>query len=214
MKLTLDREHAPTTVAMVVAILMLAAAFLLMVLPKPKEGLTEQKIKGDTFAAKKDESNAIKAADKLKPLVANQTWSGSGADIAPTVLALLSKIAAKHNVQLVSLRPQRTVVAGDLTQSAYLINLTGAFPDVLAFERELDKPDSRLAVENTQLGAADETTDNVTGTLAVEAYMLTPAPTTTTTTTTRSKNGKNPPKPGTTKSAVPGTDSIGSNVKA
>jgi len=102
------------------------------------------------------------------------------------------------------MRPQRTNNGGDLTQVGYLINVTGPFRDVLAFATDLDDPDSKLALENLQMGASDESTDNVNGTIGIDAYYLTPKATPSTTTKSKKKGG----------SKLPATLKGGSNVKA
>ena len=159
---------------MVIAIILLAAALVLMVWPKEDVSSLEAKIKKDTYTAELNTKHATRTIGDSKALIASETWSGSGSQVTPTLLNLVTKTAVKHAVQVSSVRPSRTIDSGDLTQLGYIMNVTGAFPDVLAFARELDKRDSRIAVENLEIGASDETTDNVIGTIGVMAYMLTP----------------------------------------
>lgn len=189
MKLSFDREHAPTSVAMVLAILMLIAAVVLLMLPKPDGTSAMRKIKKATSDAQFKEKLANEAVDQMRQQIANLTWAGSGQDIGETA-QLVSQLATKHGLSVVSFRPGQTVDAGDLIQTGYIVNVTGAYPDMLDFVADLEKPATRLAVENVQLGSSDESTDNVTGTVGIETYTLTSQVTTTTTATkTTSKSG-------------------------
>jgi Tfp pilus assembly protein PilO len=158
---------------MILAILMLVGAVVLLLLPAPNANTKIKQIKKDTFTAQLNEKQATEAVNAMRTQVAKQTWSGGGEDVDQTALALVSQLATKHSLSVVSFRRDRTVDAGDLTQMGYTINVTGTYTDMVDFEGDLEKPTTRLAVENVQLGSADESTDNVTGTIGVEAYVLT-----------------------------------------
>jgi len=112
------------------------------------------------------------------------TWPGDGSQIAPSALDFVTKVAAKHNVKLVGFRPQRAVDAGLVSQLPFLINMEGAFKDVMAAEADIESPASRMVVENYQIGSSQESTDQVTGTIGVEAYTIDPIVVKTTTKST------------------------------
>jgi Tfp pilus assembly protein PilO len=182
----MDREHAPTTVGLLLSILMLIGALILMLMPKPTP-FDAKTWNRSMLKARTVEVTAESANKNVLDQIAGQTWGGSTDQIAPSALAFVTQVAAKHNVQLESFRPQRVVNTGDVTQMGYLINVSGGFPDVSAFEKDIEDPSSRLAIETVQLGSSDESTDNVAGTVGVEAYVLTPHTTTSTKTTTTIK---------------------------
>jgi hypothetical protein len=192
MKLGFDREHAPTTTAMLIAVLMMLGALVLMLLPKPKPGKSEAKLKNDTFQEEVAYRSAGKQIDALKGQIVTQTWAGPD-QIASAVPLVVSKAAANHSIQLVSMRPQRTTKGVGLIQVGYLINVTGPFKDVLAFATDLDKPDSKLALENVQMGASDMTTDSVNGTIGVDAYYLPPRATSSSSSKSNKKGGSKLP---------------------
>ena len=88
------------------------------------------------------------------------------------MLALVAAIALKHHVTVVTVRNQRTVDDGNLTQFPFSVNLQGAFLDVTAFEREIETGAAKIAVESFQTASSDESTDTVAATVTVEAYMV------------------------------------------
>jgi hypothetical protein len=66
--------------------------------------------------------------------------------------------------------------SGDILQLPFLVNVEGPFMAVMRFERELEAPAAKVAVEDLQLGSSDESSDQVTGTITVATYKVPPKP--------------------------------------
>jgi Tfp pilus assembly protein PilO len=183
LKLSFDREHAPTTVGLLLSILIVVVAIVIKLMPMPVDTSGKQALKDYRSSALNEETDE-KNSKAILAQISNQIWGGPAGQIGPSALTLVTKIAGNHNIQLESFRPQRAIDSGDVTQYGYLINVSGPYQDVMAFEKDIEQPSTRLAVETIQIGSTDETTDNVAGTIGVEAYALTPTTTTVSTTKT------------------------------
>lgn len=177
-----DKEHRFTNGLMIVAVLLLVVSLAgkLLVAP-PIVSLTAfNKAK---FKDQEDVKTYLAQAKVQRTEDDSVTWAGNGTTVGPSALAFVTKVAAKHNVKVVGFRPGRAVDAGQVTQLPFLINLEGAYKDVMGAESDIESPTSKLAVENFQVGAAEESSDAVTGSIGVEAYTIDPVATKKTTKT-------------------------------
>lgn len=178
-----DKEHRFTNGLMIVAVilLVLSLAGKLLIAPPTVSSTAFTKAK---FKDEEETKNYLAQAKVQRHENDTVTWAGNGTTVGPSALAFVTKVAAKHNVKLVGFRPQHANDAGQVTQLPFLINLEGAYRDVMAAESDIESPTSKLAVENFQIGSAEESTDAVTGSIAVEAYTIDPVATKKTTKTT------------------------------
>ncbi|HWD37544.1 MAG TPA: type 4a pilus biogenesis protein PilO [Fimbriimonas sp.] len=170
MNLSLDRDRAPTTIVMAISIILLLSSIVAVFLPKGSSDSAKATFQTASAKATTAAKSAKADGEAAQEVVAKQTWAGISGQVS-SIVTLVNAVAAKHNVKIVALRPQHAADTGDLTQIPYAINAEGAYTDMLAFERDLEKPENRLAVELFQVGASDESSDHVTCTINVMAYV-------------------------------------------
>jgi hypothetical protein len=99
------------------------------------------------------------------------SWTGAPQEIQTQILNRIGVLAAKRNVKINTVRPQRTMDVDQLSTLPYLITVEGTYPNVLAFERDVEAPTNRLAVNVIQVTATDASTDRVTASIGVVAYL-------------------------------------------
>jgi Tfp pilus assembly protein PilO len=112
--------------------------------------------------------NETTAATSAK--VAQVLWDQNADIIGPTALSQINAFARARGVRLASFRPQQVATDGDLTRQPYLITLEGSFPNVMAFLRDVQAPEIKLAVHLVQMTAADGRSDIVNANIGVTAY--------------------------------------------
>lgn len=158
----------------VIVISAIALAFLLIVLilqPMPKAEGLQSKHRRDMRTA---EQATVKARDRIKELdasIATVTWTGAAQQVGPIALSKVTALAKARGVKLNQFRPQRTVTVGDLTQQPFLASVEGPYPAVIAFAKDLETRDTRLAVNLIQVSSADANTDRVLASIGVVAYL-------------------------------------------
>lgn len=84
----------------------------------------------------------------------------------------MNQIARKRNLKVASFRPQKPVDEAGLLRLPYLVSLEGTYRDALAFVKELEKPQNRLAVNLVQLASADGETSMVRATVGIWALRM------------------------------------------
>lgn len=102
--------------------------------------------------------------------IASTTWTGSLESVSPVVLERLNQMAAAKGLQVKTFRPQRSLAEGGLDVLAFVISVEGAFPNALAFIRQIEQPGSNLAVTQIQMAAVDGASDRVSATIGVTAF--------------------------------------------
>ena len=166
-----DKDQLPSTVIMSLAVIVLLGALGLAIFPKPSAASLQAKAKSvfnDTV--RKIDQDRATAADAER-FVASQSFSDPAQTVEHYSIKAVSNLSYKHRVKLTGIRPQRPVIIGDLTQLPFLINVTGSFLDVLAFEKDLETSSNKLAVNSVQMSASDPSTDNVVVNINVVAYL-------------------------------------------
>jgi hypothetical protein len=73
-------------------------------------------------------------------------------------------------LKLITFRPQKAEQERDLTRIPFLLALEGPYSDVVALTKDLERPQSKLAVNMLQLNSSDGVTDQVNAAINVVAY--------------------------------------------
>jgi Tfp pilus assembly protein PilO len=172
LNITPENQKMLSTGALVLAVLTLIAALGLALWPIPNTTAQIKTLDNKAFTAELQGKKAMASSEAQHQAALKQSWSGTGNEIGPTAYSNINAIANGLNVKIVNFREQRTTDAGDVTQMPFVVNAQGRYEDVVAFVHKIETTPSKLAVELFQLGATDESTDQVTATIGLEAYIL------------------------------------------
>jgi Tfp pilus assembly protein PilO len=166
-----DKDQLPSLVIFGLSGVILLGAVVLAVLPKPTAApvIAKDKKDRDTTIAK-IENDRQSAKDATVQVLA-QSFPGPAQTVEKYALTTVSGLTSKHKIKLTGIRPQRGNLAGDLTQLPFLVNVTGSYLDVIAFERDLEQPGNKLGVNSVQLAASDPSTDIVVANINIVAYL-------------------------------------------
>lgn len=168
-EIRLDRDVASKAL-LAIAALTLLAGLIVCLRPNKPVSLTSQEKQRQVDSLNKDIEAESAQRDYLRKQVADMTWRGKPEDIGPLALSGISKLVRSHGLKLVTFRPQKPEQEKDLTRIPFLMALEGSYTDVVAFTRDLEKPESKLAVNMVQLNSADGITDQVNATVNLIAY--------------------------------------------
>lgn len=170
-----NRENLGANVVIVASIAVLASTLAAMLfVPKPSTRGLETERRNREFAVRLDTQKAEERLKEIEEQVAEKAWVVPVAEVSPAALDTVTKAAERRNLRLVAMRPQRTVQIAELTQVPFVVTVEGAFPAAVAFVRDLEAPETKMAISLIQLGAMDGATDNVSMTLGLKAYALPP----------------------------------------
>lgn len=118
-------------------------------------------------AIKKAEETKKRAKANLSKVV----WQATPEAVSSKTLNDVASLTKKYKLNLVASRPLRRVDTPEMIQLPWQIVVEGAFQDVVGFERELEDPANRLAVNLFQLASGDATSDKVSATVGVIAFV-------------------------------------------
>jgi Tfp pilus assembly protein PilO len=200
LNITLDNQKVLSTGALVLSILILLAALGMALWPLPSTAAQIQDLKKKTVAAMAAGKKANDSVAAQQQIAISQTWLGTGNEIGPTAYQNLNKIASGLNVKIESFRSGRLIDAGDVSQIPYVLIADGSFVSVVQFVHQIETTPTKLAVETLQIGSSDESSDQVTATIGLEAYVINPVADTSSKTTT---GGTTTVKTPTVKTTVP-----------
>jgi len=186
-----DRENLPANIVSILAIVAMVGMlifYLVVPLPSTKGMAAKQRRKEiEVLDQTKAADDRIAAAEALEQRL---TWTGGQEEIAPSALANINGLVAKHKLRLVAFRPQRTDGKGAMVQIPFLLTVEGSYPQVVALVEDLYRPTSKMAVNLAQISNADAGTDKVTGNIGLVAFAKpTPAPSATSPSTTPTAGG-------------------------
>ncbi len=156
---------------MILGIVLLAASLVWMLLPLPSvAGLANGKARSKQTL--EEQIKQTKAANKeLSSQVDPLLWTGSPEDIGPKALSSVTTLAMNRHLKVSAFRPQKRIDMNGLLQVPFSASITGGFADAANFVKDLQNPKYRLAVSLVQLTATDGSSDAVTGTVNVVAYI-------------------------------------------
>jgi hypothetical protein len=167
-----ENQKVLSAAALVLSVIVLLAALGLALWPVPSPAAQINSLRKQSATAMKAGKAAKDSAAAQQTAALSQTWTGSGDEIGPTAYANLNKLASDLSIKIESFRSQRITDAGDVSQLPFLLNATGSFVNMLKFVHKIETTPTKLAVELCQFGSADESTDQVTATIGLEAYMI------------------------------------------
>jgi hypothetical protein len=170
------REDPVSAGISVAAILLLAGSLAAMLfLPKPvgpgqvERLKAENKVRAETAAADKRLAEAL-------TYIGAKTWTGTDQQVSPAVLTIATQLAKAHGLNWVALRPQRLDDKTTPPQLPYQAVVEGPFPQVVAYCRDLETQNTKIAVSSVMLSASDAASDNVTANIGLVAYLNSFAP--------------------------------------
>lgn len=168
-----DRSEFFPSLVSLAAILVLAGSVIVELLPaKTPDDLNPAKVRNARFKIQIATKEAQERKTEGQAVVDRYTWAGPVQDIGTESLRRVNALSRKHNVKLTAFRPQpRQGQVDDLVTLNYTLNIEGTCPDVLAFERELESPDTKLAVNLVQFSSSDVNTNKVTANIGIVAYL-------------------------------------------
>lgn len=163
----------PISIAMIVvgAVLLLAAVAVNRFVPLPT-------VQQAVLAKRRQEDDIKKAVaqanvDVLTNHASSQPklWQESDDRIAPEALSHVTSLALANKVKVTAFRPQKDLVAGTLAILPLFLTIQGPFPNVMSFERDLEDKEPLLAVNLLQVASADSSSNQVTATIGLSAYL-------------------------------------------
>lgn len=164
-----DRYFASKAL-IVIAIIALLAGLAMYALPK-KSGAISELDKNKQIDKLKSEIEAEQSTlDDCRKRISTLTWTQKYEEIGPAALAHISNLVRNHGLKLITFRPQKVEQQKDLARIPFLMALEGSYSDVVSFTKDLEKPESKLAVNMLQLNSSNGVTDQVNATINVIAY--------------------------------------------
>lgn len=126
--------------------------------------------------------NGAKDQESIEPLL----WTGQIDSVTPQVFGKITELVKKEKLKLIALRPQKPEDTMGLTQIPFGITVDGPYTNTMQLVKDLEAPETKLAVTLVQVNSADAATDHVTGTINIAAFTKTA-----TTVAPAAKGGKN-----------------------
>lgn len=174
------RNMAVASTLILLAFLMLVGtmAWYLMPLPSTKstaaQNADKKKMLGDSI--NKTEADRAKTEAGIQKLV----WLETPDKVAPQAMTKITEMARKRALKLVAFRPSKFVEGQGLIEVPIGVTVDGSFPNTMLFVKDIEASDLKLAVGTVQVASADTSSDRVTGTINLVAYLRgTTAPATT-----------------------------------
>ncbi|MBV9851448.1 MAG: hypothetical protein JO250_17405 [Armatimonadetes bacterium] len=166
------REDAlPSALILLSAALLTATLIYMLAVPRPSAAALDR---GHTRARRqvlRETADVRKRTRQAQAAVAPRLWPGDANAASSGVLALLTVQTRRHALKLGAFRPQRPQALAGLTELPFSVQVSGPYPRVQAVMAALDAPQSRLALRSVEVASSEETSDVVTATLGLSAYM-------------------------------------------
>lgn len=162
-----EKTWSLLTVLAGVVIVGLVAYQFMVPRPTPKGAIIHSRNEEELSLAQRiaiDKGEKLEASNKIR------LWNLGPEALGPMAMARVSNMAKNHSLNMVAFRPMRNQDAGNLVRSGYTISVEGVFPKVIQFARQLETPETKLAVVSLQVTATDGATDTVRATVGVIAY--------------------------------------------
>lgn len=161
-------KFSPASLAAVVLLVVIAAYDLFA--PPPA---LQSKGKQEPVSKLKREASELRTQlQAAKVEIGKKTWTGAEDEIAPKAMAAVSAQARKHFVNVSAFRPQRVVNVDGVSHLNYLVAVEGGFPEIVAFLKSFETPESKIAVKAVQMTSADGATDAVRVSVSLVAYRV------------------------------------------
>ena len=167
-----QRDEVVPSALILLSIFLLAAtlAFMLLV-PKPSlAGLARGRERGRRQILREIIDTRTRTRQDQAAL-APRLWPGDANSVSSAVLALLTHQTRQHGLKLGDFRPQRPLALDEVTELPFSVQVSGPFPKVQAVMGALDAGRSRVVLRAVQVASSEETSDVVTATLGLSAYI-------------------------------------------
>ncbi len=162
-------SQVPSAIIVASLLILLGTLVFMMVVPRPAPPKAFAKEK--QLATYKEQIVQAKLSlDQSQKTTAALIFRGRPEDIMARALAMLTQRAQKDQVQIVAFRPQKTIVLGGLTELPVNMQVTGPYPELLAFLNGLSAPGSHVAVSSFQVASSGDATSTVTANLNVALF--------------------------------------------
>ena len=102
-------------------------------------------------------------------------WNMEPQRVTPLTVQTVTSLARQNGVQLMGVRPQRVDAKALPNQLPFVITVSGGYPGVVAFTRQLEKSQNKLVITSVQITSADANTNLVTATVGALGYIIPPA---------------------------------------
>jgi len=152
-----------------IAIIVLAGLFIKFA-PAPKREYTDAQAKQDKNKVLVESATSKAKAATADQIIADQTWPGTEEEVLPLALQKVTTIALNHHLKVVGFHPQKPIETSSITMNPCVVNVSGPFPSVIGFERDLEAPGSKLAVNIMQFATEDQTSNKVSANIGIIAY--------------------------------------------
>jgi hypothetical protein len=174
-------------------VLMVGALAFMFLAPRPSAEDAVRRQKDKIFQARLAAQTAEQKTALAASYVGTHAWAGSADEVSPAALTRVTSLAKSRGLNLLSFRPQRAAESAVVTQLPFLATVEGTYPSVMAFTRDLETEASRLVVTSVMISSTDASSDRVTASIGLLAFInptvkVTPS-------TTPNNGGKKPSLP-------------------
>lgn len=165
-----QRDVLPSSLAVIGILGLTGSLIALIFVPRPSvKGIEGKKIQQQRTLI--NETDGLKTTvDDLETELEKTKFTEKVDLITPFVLDRVSVKANANKLTMSSFRPQRQVDNKSLMQLPYTVNFDGPFPSVIAFLRNFEMGEDKLAVNSLQLSSSEGAGDQVTATVGLVAY--------------------------------------------
>ena len=167
-----QRDDVIPSALILCAIVILAATLAYMLLvPKPSVARLERGRERGRRQILREITDTRTRTKQAQAAVAPRLWQGDPNTVSSAVLALLTQQARHHALKLGAFRPERPQALGGVTELPFSVQVSGPYPKVQAVMTSLDGGKSRVVLRAVQVASSEETSDVVTATLGLSAYL-------------------------------------------
>ena len=166
------REDIAPSALILLSIILLTGTLLYMLLVPPPSVAGQVAAREQAMQQlQRETADAKRQARQAQAALGSRLWHGDSDTISAAVLALLTEQTRQHALKLGAFRPQRPQALSGVTDLPISVQITGPYPRVQAVMAALDAPNTSVALRSAEIAASDETSDAVTATLGVSAYI-------------------------------------------
>lgn len=147
----------------------MVASWFAFVQPTPNS--VPRTVPGSSLKEIEDSTRSLEQAASLSEgAVQARTWNLTAETLASQVLTRLTRVAETHHLQVNGFHSGRAIPAANLLEVPFVFVLDGAFMDVMAAVKELERPESKLAVSQLKISSTGDP-GQVTATLALTGFL-------------------------------------------
>jgi Tfp pilus assembly protein PilO len=168
------RYREDPTAAIITAsaiVLMVASLAFMFLVEKPTSRAATKKQDDRIFKARLERQTSEQQLALSEAYIGSHTWAGNVEDISPAALAMVTSRANARGLRLLSFRPQRTTDGADVAQLPFQATVEGTYPTVMEFIRDLETEANRLVVSSIMISSTDASSDRVTASIGLSAFI-------------------------------------------